>query len=350
MRIRLTRFISILLTMLMLLQVPLFALSEGQEKPKEITNALSYLAGTVNGRWTAVAENAAGNIPEKTVAVNALQQAKDNLKAYTSVTDIAHDVLNLSACGYDVNNLDGTDLIAKLCGYEGMLLQGANGPIYSLIALDSRNYAIPESAKWSRKALCNSILSFQKGDGGFSLNGNMDSDVDITAYALIALSPYSNDSNISNAINKAVQWLSNHQNDDGSFSSLGESCSESTATVITALISLGIPVNSDLFTKDGVSAYQALLTFQNGDGGFKHIKDGPSDTLATEQAVMALSAVCFGKSPFKLATVAPPDQKFSNPVLIVLIGIASLALIGLAVILIYTIVRRNRLKKAGFQV
>lgn len=346
MRIRLTRFISILLVMFMLLQAHVFALSEGQEKPKEITAALSFLAGTVDGRWTAVAVNAAGNIPEKTVAVNTLQQAKNNLKAYTKVTDIAHDILTLSACGYDVNNFEGNDLISRLCNFEGMLLQGANGPIYSLIALDSRNYAIPDGAKWSRESLCNSILSFQKSDGGFSLNGNMNSDTDITAYALIALSPYSNDSNISNALNKAVQWLSNHQNSDGSFSSLGESCSESTAAVITALISLGIPLNSDLFAKEGVSAYQALLTFQNGDGGFKHIMDGPSDTLATEQAVMALSAACFGKSPFKLATVAPPAEKFTNPVLIILMGIASLALIGLATILIYTIVRKNRLTKA----
>ena len=81
------------------------------------------------------------------------------------------------------------------------------------------------------------------------------------------------------------------QDADGGFSGIDGSSSESIAQVIVALSALGIDADQDpRFIKNGVSALDALLAFQLEDGSFKHIADGKSDGMATEQAYYALTA------------------------------------------------------------
>ncbi len=340
-----SRFLIFMLTVLFCLQTTVFAQAEGQEKPQEILNALTYLSESGSGRWTAVAINAAGNVPDEALALSIRDEVKEGLTASnTKVTDIAHDILALSACGYDAEKFVNADLTATLCNSDNMLAQGANGPIYALMALDSKDYITPENTKWNRETLCDAILSFQNEDGGFFLNDTMDADVDVTAYALIALAPYTEKQKVSDAVNKGVQWLSDNQNDDATFSSMGIVNSESTASVVIALISLGIPITGELFTKDGMTAYDALLTFQNADGGFAHLQQGGSDLLTTEQAIMAMSAVCFGKSPFKLATVPPPVEKRLISYTFLLILIAAVLLIGLILFFLLKALKRNQHK------
>ncbi len=342
---RVSRFFILLLTVLFCFQTTIFALAEGQEKPQEILNALTYLSEGGSGRWTAVSINAAGNVPDEALALSIRDEVKNSLTSSNpKVTDIAHDILALSACGYDAVKFENTDLTAALCNSDKMLGQGANGPIYALMALDSKDYITPENMKWNRETLCDAILSFQKEDSGFSLNDSMDADVDVTAYALIALAPYTEKQKVSEAVNNGLQWLSANQNEDATFSSMGIVNSESTASVVIALISLGIPITSELFTKDGVSAYDALLTFQNADGGFAHLQQEDSDLLATEQAVMAMSAVCFGKSPFKLATVPPPAEKSFISYTFLLILAAAVILIGLILFFLLKAIKRHQNK------
>jgi len=87
--------------------------------------------------------------------------------------------------------------------------------------------------------------------------------------------------------------LSSKQNENGGYTfSVDESeSSESIAQVIVTLVELGIPLDDPRFVKNGNTLLDALLSFQNEDGGFSHLSEDDSDLLATEQAFCALVAV-----------------------------------------------------------
>ena len=308
---KMLRYTAVILAFLLCLSnSALFAQSSENTKPTELLRALTYLSENP-GRWTIVAQNAAGATSDSVAVRETKTVAKGNIKTgYTKVTDLAYDILSASAGGYDAKSIAEHNLIELLAGRNDMLQQGANGPIYSLLALDSCGYEIAEDALWNRDRLCEAVLSYQTDEGGFRLGDTMGADVDVTAYALMALSRYTDNAEVSGAIDRAVTWLIEVQNEDATFSSIGTPNCESTASVVMALISLGIRVSGERFSKDGVTIYDALLSFQNSDGSFSHIAGGSGDVLATEQAVMAMGAVCFGKSPYRLAAVTAPTDTF----------------------------------------
>lgn len=312
----------------------LFAQSSESQKPAELVGAITYLADNP-GRWTSVALNAAGaTTPDELTRESKKTALENNKKGYTKVTDLAYDILCTSAGGYDAATLGQPSLITQLVNWDDMLMQGASGPTFALLALDCCGYEIPDGASWNRDSLCKAILSFQTVDGGFQLDESKDADVDVTAYALLALSRYSADSEVSDAIDNAVQWLMSVQNEDATFSSIGTPSCESTASVIMALISLGIPVSGEQFSKDGISIYDALLSFRCSDGSFSHVLGGGSDSIATTQAIMAMGAVCFGKSPFVLAAVTPPADTAGISITFVLMTIGAVLLIYFLLILV----------------
>ena len=72
---------------------------------------------------------------------------------------------------------------------------------------------------------------------------------------------------------------------------------ESTAQTIIALISSGVDIYDESFIKNDNSLIDALLQFECSDG-FSHIKSGEADIMATEQALMALSALKSGNTPY----------------------------------------------------
>ncbi|MGN0546805.1 MAG: hypothetical protein ACI4I3_05680 [Acutalibacteraceae bacterium] len=194
--------------------------------------------------------------------------------------------------------------------------QGINGYIWGLITLDSMRYEVPDGAFDTRESMISAILSSSCSDGGFTLDGN-NPDVDITSMALQALAPYYNSEEmfiynnaegqkksetVREAVDRSVLWLSEKQNSEGGFSAWGQENCESTAQVIIALLSLGIdPVNDSRFIKNSVSALDGLQKYRNEDGGFAHsfVSDsdnptavaGESNSMATEQALCALSAL-----------------------------------------------------------
>ena len=61
--------------------------------------------------------------------------------------------------------------------------------------------------------------------------------------------------------------------------------------VIVALTELGISPDDERFVKNGQTLEQVLLRFAQEDGSFRHIADGKSDEMATEQALYALAAI-----------------------------------------------------------
>lgn len=173
---------------------------------------------------------------------------------------------------------------------QDLAAQGLNGLIFALITLDAGDYAVPEDSLYTRDSLVQAILNRQNTDGGFSLAENGSSDVDITAMALQALAPYRQEQALT-AVQRALTYLSEAQEQDGNFANRIGKSSESAAQVVIALCALGLdPGTTEQFQKAGGSALDALLSYQQADGSFAHGPGEPGDFTATEQALLALIA------------------------------------------------------------
>lgn len=213
----------------------------------------------------------------------------------TSSSDNARTVLALTALGYYPTDVLGYNLLEPLADFEYASTPYLSGPIWSLIAIDSHNYSIPQAGKGktqtTREGLVEAILDSRVGDG-WAYSGTVP-DVDMTCMAIQALAPYrTSNSEVKAAIGAAVKWLSKQQNSNGSYRSYGVENSESASQVIVALTALGIDPNTDSrFVKYGKSVVDSLISFKLSDGGFKHIdSERTYDNLATFQGCYALTA------------------------------------------------------------
>ena len=205
------------------------------------------------------------------------------------VTDNARIILALTAIGKDVTNVGGHNLLKGMDNMAYVQKQGINGPIFTLIALDSHNY--PTMGDVTREKLIQVILDAQLSNGGWNLSGES-ADTDMTAMAIQALAPYyKTNETVKAAVDKALEALSALQRNDGGFGSWGTVNSESCAQVIVALTALGIdPATDSRFVKNGSTVLGALAGFYVDGGGFKHTADGERNGMATEQGYYALAA------------------------------------------------------------
>lgn len=205
------------------------------------------------------------------------------------VTDNARVILALTAIGKDVTNVGGHNLLKGLDNMDYVQTQDINGPIFTLIALDSHNY--PTMGDVTREKLIQVILDAQLPDGGWNLSGE-NADPDMTAMAIQALAPYyKTNETVKAAVDKALEALSALQRTDGGFGSWGTVNSESCAQVIVALTALGIdPTADSRFVKNGHTVLDALAGFYVTGGGFRHTADGERNDMATEQGYYALAA------------------------------------------------------------
>ena len=206
-------------------------------------------------------------------------------------TENARVALAVTAIGKDPRNVGDHNLLTALNDVTYVNQQGVNGPIWALLALDSKNYDAP-----GREELIASILAKQFEDGGWAVTPEGSTpatiaDVDMTAMAIQALAPYYNTrKDVKDAVDKALICLSGKQLEDGRFQSWGTTNSESAAQVVVALSALGIDADKDTrFVKSGNSALDGLLSFAVEAGGFGH-DDNVVDQMATEQAYYALAA------------------------------------------------------------
>ena len=260
-------------------------------------------AGTSGGEWVALGLARSGSISD-TLAEQYAQAAYQYVKKKGSSTmsdskstENSRMILALTSIGKDPTDVAGYDLLEPLADLDYVKSQGINGPIFALIALDSHNYDIPKAAtgktQTTREALIDAILAAQLSDGGWNVNGN-GADADMTAMAIQALaSYYSSNAKVKSAIDDALNRLSQMQEANGGYTSWGTANAESVAQVIVALTSLGIdPASDGRFIKNGYSTLEALATFYNDKGGFKHSQSDTtsSNGLATEQAYYALAS------------------------------------------------------------
>ena len=205
------------------------------------------------------------------------------------VTDNARVILALTAIGKDVTNVGGHNLLKGLDSMDYVQAQDINGPIFTLIALDSHNY--PTMGDVTREKLIQVILDAQLNDGGWNLSAE-NADPDMTAMAIQALAPYyKTNETVKAAVDKALEALSALQRSDGGFGSWDTVNSESCAQVIVALTALGIdPTADSRFVKNGHTVLDALAGFYVTGGGFRHTAGGERNDMATEQGYYALAA------------------------------------------------------------
>ncbi len=317
---KMTRILCFIITTMLLVGMPMVSLggesgsSVEAQIQQEIADTGAYLVktiktptfGLVGGDWTLLGlARAELKLPEGFVDsyyknVEATLAEKEGNLTRNKYSEYSRLILSLTAIGKDPTNAGGYDLTAMLSDLEKVKIQGINGPIYALLALDSLGYSIPQSSsaaiQTTRELLIDSILQRELPTGGFSLSGSV-ADPDVTAAALQALSNYSSKSEVKAAIERALAFLSSVQTKNGGFSGWttnGEENTESIVQVILALTSLGIdPAEDSRFIKtdekgNTYNALDALRTFRLKDGSYRHIPGGDADLMATEQALLAL--------------------------------------------------------------
>ncbi len=250
--------------------------------------------GSTGGEWMVIGLARSGRTVPAGYYDNVVEYVKANADANerlhrAKVTDNARIILALTAIGKDVTNVGGHNLLKGLDNMAYVQKQGINGPIFTLIALDSHNY--PTMGDVTREKLIETILDAQLPGGGWNLSGE-NADTDMTAMAIQALAPYyKTNETVKAAVDKALEALSALQRNDGGFGSWGTVNSESCAQVIVALTALGIdPATDSRFVKNGNTVLGALAGFYVDGGGFKHTADGERNGMATEQGYYALAA------------------------------------------------------------
>lgn len=216
-------------------------------------------------------------------------------------TDSARLILTLSALGKDAADIGGHDILRALGDMDYIEAQGLSGVIYALLALDCRDYAVPQAPagarQTSREALVQYLLDAQLSDGGWAFSGGA-AEADMTAMALQTLARYYVDApastlerQVRRAVDRAIDTLSALQSDSGAYKSGGVANCESAAQVIVALTALGIdPAQDARFTKGGISVVDFMCAFYVSGGGFRHRADGALDPIATAQGYYALAA------------------------------------------------------------
>ncbi|WP_339317531.1 S-layer homology domain-containing protein [Paenibacillus sp. FSL R10-2734] len=210
----------------------------------------------------------------------------------TKSTENSRAILGLASIGKDITNVAGYDLRKAFADFDFVKKQGINGPIFALIAIDTRNYDIPvvEGVKdqTTREKLIQHILSQEITGGGWGFGSWQD--VDITGMAIQGLAPYyATHDNVKAAVDRAIQWLaSNSKIQAGSLNT------ESMSQVIVALTAVGIDPHSDskFINKNGKSLIDVLLANAGPNGGFKSLPASyyQVNSMATDQGTYALVA------------------------------------------------------------
>ncbi|MGN0511518.1 MAG: leucine-rich repeat protein [Lachnospiraceae bacterium] len=273
---------------------------------ENINHGLSYLnsrpCNAYGNEWTIFTILRCGGTISEENKTAYLNNLKDDLDADGQLssnnqgqpTDYARVILTLGMLGEDPADFRGYNLVETLYNWNNLNNLTINQISWTLLALDSKQYDIPEDAKWSRETLINLLVSKQNEDGGFASWGST-SDVDMTAMVLQTLVPYNDASHaaVQPVFEGGIRYLQSQINEDAGFESWGNENACSTAQVLILLPMLGMdPAASNGFVK----AQKNMITNLEGyrdetGGGFFWQKGSPySKDGSTYQVVLALES------------------------------------------------------------
>lgn len=132
-----------------------------------------------------------------------------------------------------------------------------NAHVWGIISLYAAGEEIPraeQALQW--------LVNHQNNDGGFSIDSRLAfSDVDMTAMAIIAMACLGKDKSFP-PVEKALAYLREQQNADGTFGAWGTASAESCAQVVQSLVILGIDPTGDEWTRGGGNPVTGLLSFR----------------------------------------------------------------------------------------
>ncbi len=239
---------------------------------------------------------------------NYLKENNGKLTNTALYTEYSKMILVMTAIGKNAENVAGYNLLSHLSDFDKITKQGINGPIWALIAVNSREeYDFPKISGavnlTTQEKLLDCILEAECSGGGWAMTGDM-ADPDITGMALQALAYYYGKQGydgVTAAVDRAVLVLSSIQNSTGGFSTMNVETSESAAQVLTGLCAVGIdPKTDSRFIKNGHWIVENLISYHIDGSGFMHVKAGAGNNggaqagtvngMATEQAYYALTA------------------------------------------------------------
>ncbi len=231
--------------------------------------------------------------------------------------DLELSILALVKLGLDPSSYQKNNLLSTLSSHEALYEDGLENASLALMAYTAADSPIFESARNSIPAVTDYLVSSQQRSGGFAPTAGRDPDIVVTADAITALAPQKEVSYVSSSLDRALSWLSEQQNPDGTFNAQGGPNCRATAAVLIALSTLGIPLEDERFVKEEGDLLDALFLFQNTDGGFAMLMGESSSVEATEYAALALYAEQTGLSPHLAPSRYPgyvpsePEQKRS---------------------------------------
>ena len=255
--------------------------------------------GTIGGEWAVLGLARSGAYVDEKYFDDYYTRVEAYTKEHGGVlderkyTEYSRVAIALTSIGHDPRNVGGYNLLLPLADFNKTVWQGINGSVFALIAFDSGDYEIPYNSEAevqaTREMYVENILSRQNEDGGFGLITGGESEVDMTAMAVTALSEYTSIEGVSAAVDRSVSYLSSQQLESGGFISGKYENLESAAQVMVAMTSLGISEKDERFVKNGNSVYDNILTFKRADG-FSHEVNGAADAMANEQALYAIAS------------------------------------------------------------
>lgn len=241
--------------------------------------------------WLVIAAARAGQELPKGYAVPFAARLGEKLRETDGVLrenragENAYAALALAAIGEDPENFAGYNVLAPLLDEALVLKDGVTGTAYALLALQSSQ---TDAAQHAKDVYAAYLLEAQNEDGGWS-SGNLPSDASVTAIVLQALAPQRRNETAGAAISRALDCLSQMQEDGGGFSAKGVLSASALAQVILTLCALDVSPQDSRFMKNGRTALDALLAEQKADGSFQSIE--PASDLVTALSLLALSAV-----------------------------------------------------------
>lgn len=265
-----------------------------------ISHSLAYLKDQLSGNYTYGAEWSLFTLLR---AGESLNQGDLNAYYHSVVqevqsggrmlpTDYFRLVVALLAMGEDPTEVGGVNLIEQLYNYPNLDRMTSNMMAFTLLALDAKDYEVPENAKWSREILVEKLLTFQNECGGFGLSSSTTYGVDVTAMILQALAPYRDMEQVNEAFERALDYLRGEMTNDCGFINEGDDNGCTAAQVLTALAVAGIdPLDPDNgFTRGNYNLVKKLDGFKREEGFTTFMNSQEPDGMGSVQIGYALEA------------------------------------------------------------
>lgn len=302
-----------------------------------VDNACKWLTLNSTDKRYLLVMGIAGKSADIAVTTREQQEIAQKEGNYDNPNDLSLDILTLVFSGMNPENFQGLNLIKNLYEYQNLSSMDAVANILALIAFDSNQFSIPDSAFNTRDSIVQSLLQLQQENGSFVFNG--EESFEITAIAVSALAPYQDQENVRTSIQSALSYLQNQLKQTQNFNCYTLSC------LTIAVSSLGISVNDRRFASRDESLVDSIMQYQLSNGSFTVDEDTEqADVIATELAIIAMIAAQNQESPFILQNgIAYEQQNESSSVpLIFICMIVAVFLIAASLICIFVMKRKKK--------